>query len=155
MLHGNRPLLIPPVGLRHHAAVDHGEPIVTPEVDVDRGPVAVVANLFGIEHQRTVGSGVRDVGLQSDFRDGLAISVGELFAEFVDVSVVVTGEHFAECGESCSHRNWIRVVGAAVEDLVLRDKVHHSFAGAECGEGQASSDRLGEADHVGLNVEIF
>src|SRR5579863_7807518 len=58
VLDRNRPLLIPPVGLRHHAAVDHGKPIVPPQVDVDGGPVAIVADFFGIKHQGAVGSGL-------------------------------------------------------------------------------------------------
>jgi len=79
VLDRDRPLLVPPVGLGHYAAVDHGEPVMAPEVDVDGGPVAVVADLFGIEHQRAVGTGLRDVGLKADFRDGLAVSVGKFF----------------------------------------------------------------------------
>src|SRR5579863_967627 len=35
VLHRNRPLLVPPVGLRQHAAVHHGEPVVPPQIDVD------------------------------------------------------------------------------------------------------------------------
>src|SRR6266436_4405320 len=35
VLDGNSPLLIPPVRLRHHTAIDHGEPIVPPQVDVN------------------------------------------------------------------------------------------------------------------------
>ena len=47
VLHGDRPLFIPPVGLREHAAIDHAEPIVAPEVDVNFGPVAIVADFLG------------------------------------------------------------------------------------------------------------
>jgi len=61
------PLLVPPVRLREHAAIDHGEPVVAPEIDVDFRPVTVVLNLFRIEHQRTVDTGAGDVGLQPDF----------------------------------------------------------------------------------------
>ena len=122
VLDGDGPLLIPPVRLGHHAAVDHAEPVVTPEVDIDRGPVAVVANFLRIKHERAVGSGLRDVGLQANFRDGLAISVGQFLAEFIDVSVVGTCKDFAEGGEARGHGNRVRVVGTAVEDLVLRDE---------------------------------
>src|ERR1039458_7581134 len=55
VLDRNRPLLVPPVGLSHHAAIDHAEPVVSPQVDVDCIPVAVVANFFLVEHQRAVG----------------------------------------------------------------------------------------------------
>src|SRR5256885_16717684 len=44
VLNGNRPLLVPPIGLREDAAIDRGEPVVAPEIDVDLGPVAVVLN---------------------------------------------------------------------------------------------------------------
>jgi len=74
-----------------------------------------------------------DVGLQADFRDGFAISVGEFLAELVDMSIVVAGENFAERGEARGHRNRVRIVSAAVEDLVLRNQVHHGLAGAERG----------------------
>src|ERR1035438_2820258 len=99
VLDGDGPLLIPPVRLGHYATVDHAEPVVTPEIDIDRGPIAVVANLFRIKHERAVGTSLRDVGLQADFGDGLAISVGESLAELVNVRVVIAGEHFAESGE--------------------------------------------------------
>src|SRR3977135_2122017 len=67
MLHGDRPLFVPPIRLREHAAIDHREPVVAPEIDIDLGPVAVVLNLLGIEHQRAVDSGSNDVGLQAGF----------------------------------------------------------------------------------------
>src|ERR1700686_1518933 len=140
VLNRNRPLLVPPVGLRHYTAVDHGEPVMTPEIDIDRGPIAVVANFFGIKHQRAVGSGLRDVSLQADFRDGLAISLGELLTELLDVSIVIAGENFAECREARSHRNRVGVVSATMENFVLRDEVHDGPAGAERGEGEASAD---------------
>src|ERR1700730_13318194 len=47
VLYGDRPLLIPPVGLRQHAAVHHAEPILPPEVDINLGPVAIVADFAG------------------------------------------------------------------------------------------------------------
>src|SRR5580700_407935 len=40
VLHRDGPLLVPPVGLRHDAAIDHGEPIVLPQFGVDFQPVA-------------------------------------------------------------------------------------------------------------------
>ncbi len=50
VLDGDGPLLIPPVRLSHHAAVDHAKPVMAPQVDVDRLPVAIVANFFRIQH---------------------------------------------------------------------------------------------------------
>ena len=47
VLHRDRPLFIPPIGLRENAAVHHAEPIVPPQIDVNLGPVAIVADLFG------------------------------------------------------------------------------------------------------------
>src|SRR5437773_7498070 len=41
-----------------------------------------------------------------------------------------------------------RVVGAAVEDLVLRDQIHYRAARAECSQRQAAADGLCQADHV-------
>jgi len=43
--------------------VHHREPVVPPEVDVDGGPVAVVANFLRIKHERTVYAGTGNVGL--------------------------------------------------------------------------------------------
>src|SRR5689334_20093838 len=42
VLDGNSPLLIPPVRLRHDAAIDHGKPVVAPQININRLPVAVV-----------------------------------------------------------------------------------------------------------------
>ena len=72
VLNGNRPLLVPPVRLRHHAAIDHAEPVVPPQIDVDGQPVAVVANLLRVEHESAIRPCARDVCLQADFRDDLA-----------------------------------------------------------------------------------
>src|SRR5580698_1572089 len=90
MLDRDRPLLIPPVRLRHHATVHHGEPIVTPEVDVDGCPIAIVADLFGIQHESSVGASAGDVSLQADLGDCLAIAGGKFLAKLVYVSVVCT-----------------------------------------------------------------
>ena len=38
---------------------------------------------------------------------------------------------------------------------MLRDQVHHRLVRAEGGKRQAAADRLGQADHVGVNAEIF
>src|SRR5690348_11703203 len=81
VLHRDRPLLIPPIRLSEDAAIDHGEPIVAPEIDVDLGPVTVIANLLRIEHQRAVDTGAGDVGLQTGFLDDGAIAIREFFAE--------------------------------------------------------------------------
>src|SRR5713226_5895367 len=51
VLYGDGPLFIPPIGLREYTAIDHAEPVVAPEIDIDLGPVAVVLNFLRIEHQ--------------------------------------------------------------------------------------------------------
>src|ERR1700687_5049874 len=96
MLNRDGPLLIPPIGLRHHTAVDHAEPVVTPEIDIDWLPVAIVANFFRIQHQRAVRSGLGDVGLQAHFGDGGTITIRELLSEFVDLCLVLAGQDLAE-----------------------------------------------------------
>src|SRR5882762_4827422 len=155
MLDGDSPLLVPPVRLREHAAIDHGEPVVAPEIDVDFRPVTVVLNLFRIEHQRTVDTSAGDVGLQAGFLDDGAIALGEFFAEIADVNVVLARENFAERRETSSHRHAVRVERAAVEDLVLRDQIHYRAARAERSQWQAAADGLSQTDHVRLHPEEF
>src|SRR5579871_1462420 len=155
VLDGNRPLLIPPVRLSHYTAIDHAEPVMTPEIDVDRRPITVIHDLFRIEHQRAVGASLRDVSLQSDSRDSLAIAIRQLFAELVDVRVVLARQNVVERRKTRRHRDWIGVVRAAVEDLVLRDQVHDGLVRAEGGERQSSANRLGQADHVRRDAEVF
>src|SRR4029079_5851099 len=46
VLYRNCPLLIPPVRLSHDAAINHAEPVVSPEIDINRQPISVVANLL-------------------------------------------------------------------------------------------------------------
>src|SRR5580704_18307809 len=77
------------------------------------------------------------------------------FFEFVHVRIVITSENLAECGKSSRHGNRIGVVGAAVENFMLRDQVHHRRAGAERRERQSAADGFGQADHVRMNVEVF
>src|SRR5438270_2583815 len=140
VLHGNRPLLVPPVRLRHHATVDHAEPVVTPEINVDRFPVAIIANLLRIEHQRSVGSSLCNVSLQANFRDRAAIAVRQFFAELINFGVVLTRQNFAKGCQPRGHRDRVRVIGSTVEDLMLRDQVHHRLAGAKRCQRQASAD---------------
>src|SRR5512143_2658874 len=99
MLHRDRTLLIPPVRLRHHAAVDHAEPIMTPEIHVNRFPIAIGANLLGIKHQSSVDAGAGNVSLQAHLADNLAISIGEFLAELVNVRVVLASKNLAESGK--------------------------------------------------------
>src|SRR2546429_6992162 len=73
VLHGNGPLLVPPIRLSEHAAIDHAEPIVPPEIDVNPGPIAIVANFLRIQHQRAVDAGDGDVRLKAGFLDDGAI----------------------------------------------------------------------------------
>src|SRR6266581_1930973 len=155
MLHGDGPLLVPPIGLRQHSSIDHAKPVVAPEIDVDLGPVAVVLNLLRIEHQDAVDAGAGDVGLQAGFLDDGAIAFGEIFAEFANVRIILAREDLAERRQARSHGHTVRVVGAAVEDLVLRDQIHYRAARAECSQRQAAADGLCQADHVRLHAEKF
>src|SRR5579872_2479394 len=47
--HRQRPLLVPPVRLCHHAPVGHGEPVVRPEIFIHVIPVAIIAHSLRIE----------------------------------------------------------------------------------------------------------
>src|SRR5690242_13966787 len=80
VLHADGPLLVPPVRLRHHSAIDHAEPVMPPQVNVYGGPIAVIADLLRIEHQHAVGARLRNIALQAGFGHGFAIAVRELFA---------------------------------------------------------------------------
>src|ERR1051325_429783 len=51
VLHGNGPLLVPPIRLGEDAAIDHTEPVVAPEIDINLGPVTVVTGFLWIEDQ--------------------------------------------------------------------------------------------------------
>src|SRR5580704_14259935 len=90
VLDGDGPLLVPPIGLRQHAPIDHREPVVAPKIDVDIGPIAIIANFLRVKHQRAVDAGAYDVGLQAGFLDDEAIALGELLAEFTDMRVVLS-----------------------------------------------------------------
>src|SRR5580693_655651 len=155
VLNGDGSLFVPPIRLRQYAAIDHGEPVVAPEIDVNFGPVAVIANLLRIEHKSAVDAGAGDIGFQTGLRDDRAIALGELLAEFSYVRVVFAGEDFAEGGQARGHRYAIGVVGAAVEHLVLGDQIHHRAARSEGTERQATTDGLRKADHVGLHAKKF
>src|SRR6266853_4737941 len=96
VLNGDGPLLIPPIRLCQHAAINHAEPVVAPEIDIDFGPVAVVQNFLGIKHQRAIDSGAGDIGLQAGFFDDGAIAFGQFLAEFVHMRIVFSREDFAE-----------------------------------------------------------
>src|SRR5467141_1042730 len=155
VLNGDGPLLVPPIGLREDATIDHGEPIVAPEIDVDLGPVAVVLNLLRIEHQRAVYAGAGDVGLQAGFLDDGAIAFGEILAESADVRITLARQDLAERRQARGHRHTVRVVCATVKDFVLRDQIHHCAARAERSQRQAPTDGLGKTDHVRLHAEKF
>ncbi len=69
--------------------------------------------------------------------------------------VIFSRKDVVEGRQPCSHRYWIRVVSSAVEDLVLRDQIHDGFVSTERRQRQTPTDRLGEADHVWYDAEIF
>src|SRR6202140_5560780 len=119
VLHGNRPLLIPPVRLAHHATIHHAEPVMPPQINVNRQPVAVVTNLLRIQHQRAVRPSTGDVPSQSNFRNGLLISIHKLVTKLLDLCVVTSSKDFAECCNPSRHRNRIRIVSAAMKNFVV------------------------------------
>src|ERR1700733_9400195 len=118
---GERPLLVPPVGLRHNSAIDHAEPVEAPEVGVDGEPLTVVANLLRIEEQRSVRARALDVALDTVGLHDLVVAGNQSFADFGDVGVTLGGEDMMKGGETGGHDQWIGSVGSSVEDLVLRD----------------------------------
>ena len=99
-------------------------------------PVAIVANLFRIEHQRAIGPGAGDVTLQARLGDDLPVAFGQFLAEFVHVRVILAGEHFAERGQTRRHRNRIGVVSAAVKDFVLRNQIHDGLVRQKAASGK-------------------
>src|SRR5258708_917884 len=119
MLHRNRPLLIPPVRLAHRSAIHHAKPVMPPQVNVKRQPVAVVTNLLRIQHQRSIRPSTRDIPLQPNFRNGLLISIHQLVTKGFDPRVVSASKHFAESCDPRRHRNRIRVVSAAMKNFVV------------------------------------
>src|SRR5579872_158799 len=131
VLHADGPLLIPPVRLRHHSAVDHAEPVMPPQVNINSRPIAVIADLLRIEHQHAIGARLRNVSLQSRLGHRFAISVRQLLAELVHVRVVLPREHLTEGRQPRRHGYRIRVVGSSVKDFVLRYQVHYRRMSAE------------------------
>ena len=98
VLDRNGPLLIPPVVLRHHAAIDHTEPVLSPEIDINRDPVALIANFLWADHQSAIGTRLLDVPLQPGFRDNFAITSDEHFAQLLDMRIVFPCQNVAERG---------------------------------------------------------
>ena len=78
-----------------------------------------------VEHESTIGAGLRDVDLQAHLGDDFLIAIDQFLAEFLDVRVVFASQNLGEGRQTGGRRNRIRVVGAAVKNLVLRDEVHH------------------------------
>src|SRR5580704_7217946 len=141
--------------LRHHSTVHHAEPVVAPEIRVDRNPIAVIANLLRIEHERAISTSACGISLQPNVFNCLAVAIHELFTKPPDVSIVFSSEYDTERGKTCSHGNRICVWRATVEHLALRNKLHHRSAPAECGKRQASTNRFGEADHIWGHAEML
>src|ERR1700722_8182359 len=140
VLYRDGPLLVPPVRLCEHAAIHHRKPIMAPQIDIDGGPVTVIANFLRVQHQRTVYSGADYVGLQTYFCHRFAIALGKSLAELADVGVVFTSQNFAKGSQARSHGNAVSVVSAAMKNFVLRDEIHHSAAGAERAERRAATN---------------
>src|SRR5437763_1400794 len=92
---------------------------LAPQININGSPIAVVANLLRIKHQRPIRPCLRNVRLQSGLRDRFAVPLSQLFAEFIHMRVILTREHFAEGRQPRRHRNRIGIVGSAVKDFVL------------------------------------
>src|ERR1700722_1570157 len=140
VLHRDSPLLVPPVGLREHAAIHHRKPVMAPQVDINGGPVTVIANFLWVEHQRTIYAGTDYVSLQTYFRNGFAIALGKFFTELSNVGVIVASQNFAKGRQSGSHRNAVGVVGAAMKNFMLRNEIHDRAAGAEGTKWRAAAN---------------
>src|ERR1700688_1694995 len=140
VLYRDSPLLVPPVGLRQHAAIHHRKPIMAPQIDIDGGPVTVIANFLRVQHQGAIYAGADYVSLQTNFSDCFAIALGKFFAEHTNVCVILASQNFAKSCQARSHGNAVGVVGAAMKNLVLRDEIHHSAAGAERTEWRATTN---------------
>src|ERR1700733_15158158 len=91
---GDGPLLVPPVGLRHHATVQHAKPVELPEIDIDGVPLTIVTNLVAIEQHGAVCSGAFYVSFQARLLDNLLIAGDEGVAYLADVGVARRGEDF-------------------------------------------------------------
>src|ERR1700722_18827156 len=87
MLHRDGPLLIPPIGLRENAAIDHGEPIVSPHVLVDVVPVAIVAYAPRVQQQRAVGTGAIGVRDQAGLPNDALVSIHQLAVQTIDLRI--------------------------------------------------------------------
>src|SRR5450755_727046 len=114
MLHGDGPLLVPPVGHCQNATIDHAEPELTPQVNVNFHPIAIVVNFFGIKHERAVHSSAGYITLNAGFLDDDPVALGQFLAELADVYIVFAGEYFTESGETGGHGEAIGVVGSTM-----------------------------------------
>src|SRR5437870_4488299 len=83
----NGPLLVPPVRLAEHPAVDHTEPVVLPQVDVDRNPVAIIPQRLGVEHERAVRSDADRISGEPGGGNDLVVSVDQTPVQPGDVLV--------------------------------------------------------------------
>ena len=155
MRHRDGPLLIPPVRLRDDPAINHGEPVVPPKVDINFHPVAIVPDFFGIQHDRPVGTHPDGIGRHATLLDDLIVTIYQQLAHSVDSRVIFRGEHIAQRGQPGCHDDGIGVVGAGVKDLAVSNLIHHFLAGSKRGQGESATDGFCQADHVGFDVEIF
>ena len=86
---GDGPLLVPPVGLRHHATVQHAEPVELPQIRIDRMPLAVVMNFVAIEQHGAVRPGALDVSFEAGLLHDLLIARDQGVAHLADVGVAL------------------------------------------------------------------
>ena len=70
---------------------DHGEPVMAPKVDIDSGPVAIILDLLGIEHDSAVRDAADGIGRQSNLLDDGVVSINEPLAHPIDAFIVFWG----------------------------------------------------------------
>ena len=71
------------------------------------------------------------------------------------MGVALTGEDFAEHGKPRGHRDRVGVIGAAMKDFVLRDKIHHRAMSAKGGQRKTPTNRFRQADHIRLHPKVL
>ncbi len=120
VLHGDSPLLVPPIRLRQHAAIDHGEPVVPPQ-----DPRQSWSSRDNCEFPSDRASARRlrprsRRRLQPGLLDDRAIAFGKFLAQLLDMRIVFSRQNFTERRQPRGHGDAVGVVRAAVEDFVLR-----------------------------------
>ena len=117
--------------------------------------VAVVADLFGRPGDAPLGSELDRVGGQLGLVDDRRAGRDQLRVA-ADGGVDVLALHgLGERRLGGGHHERIAVVGAEMEDTTLGDEVHVLLLATEGPDREATADRLGQRDQVGLDAEVL